>query len=179
MTRTAFNAALTGVITVLAMGCADEMPRDVQEATTPAAQTAPSDTPPDTVIDEFAREPDPLPPGGYVDWIEDIRRELPRVLDEASADRGNALDVLRQLYLVRLEPLRSHFGEGGSMVVSDAMARAVTLADEQFQELMRQLANADVPDALLRERATALVSSLEQVHAEGTAAGLSPDAPRG
>lgn len=179
MTRTAFIAARTGVLTLLAVACADEMPRDVQEATTPAAQTAPSDMPPDTLVDEFAREPDPLPPGGYVDWIEDIRRELPRVLDEASADRGNALDVLRQLYLVRFEPLRSHFGVGGNMIVSDAMASAITSADEQFQELMRQLANADVPDRLLREGAAALISSLEQVQAEGTAAGLSPDAPRG
>jgi hypothetical protein len=174
MKKPAFIAAAGAL--ALAAACADEMPRDVQQATTPA--TPPEAMPPDTLVDEFAREPDTLPPGGYVDWIEDIRRELPRVLEEATADRGNALDALRQLYMTRIDALRLWFGEGGKTTASMAMASAITRADEQFQELMRQLADADVPVARLREGASALLSSLEQVQAEGTAAGLSPDAPR-
>jgi hypothetical protein len=176
MRRTARTAAAGALALVLA-ACADEMPRDVQQATTPPA---PPDTMArDTMVDEFARVPDQLPPGGYVAWIADIRRELPTVLREAESDRGASLYTLRQLYLERQEPLRTHFGAGGLMVVSSEMAAAVTRADEQFQEMMRQLSAPDVPAERLRESAAALLEALDEVVAAGAAAGLSPEAPRG
>lgn len=167
----------TKLLVLLAcVACADEMPRDVQEATAPADTTAVRASP---VEDDLAPGPGDLPPGGYVAWIEDMRQELPRVLEEAGEDRGEALDVLRQLYLTRQQPLNDHFGEGGRSMASSEMAQAVDRADEHFQEMMRQLVGTDVPQERLQEAATSLQQALDEVEAAGTAAGLAPTAPRG
>jgi hypothetical protein len=160
------------VLTLCAAGCADEMPRDVQEATTPPSAEAV----PDSYIDE--PEPGPLPPGGWADWIADLRSELPRVVRIAATDRGEALDAVQLLQAARQQPLREHFGEGGSAFATDALAQAVERVDVHFQELMRQLAGTDVPQERVQETLDALLQALAEVEAEGTAAGLPSHAPR-
>lgn len=164
------------LLAFVAVACADEMPRDVQEATAPVDSTT---LLADTTADDLPPSPGALPPGGYVDWIADMRQELPRILQESRDDRSEALDELRQLYFARQQPLRDHFGEGGSAFASDEMAQAITVADEHFQEFMRQLASEEAPDERLQEALTSLDQALVEVEAAGVAAGLAPDAPRG
>lgn len=164
------------LLAVTAAACADEMPRDVQEATAPVDSTL-------LLGDTTGNEPEPspgaLPPGGHADWIADMRQELPRIIEESRTDRSEALDALRQLYLTRQQPLRDHFGAGGSAFASDELAQAITTADEHFQELMRQLASEEAPDERLQEAATSLDQTLVEVEAAAVAAGLPPNAPRG
>lgn len=168
---------MLALVALGAAGCADEMPRDVREATTPPrAETVPDTTVPGD--DRFDGAVTDLPPGGYVDWLADIRQELPRVLDEAAEDRGEAVDLLQQLYIRRQQPLAQHFGQGGSAHASDAMAEAVGRLDSYFQELMRQIVEPSVPQERLRETVSELQRVLGEVEAEGTSAGLPPSAPR-
>lgn len=159
-----------------AVACADEMPRDVQEATATVDSAA---LVPDTTDDGAVLVPGDLPPGGYAAWITDIRLELPAVLEVAAEDRSNALEVLLQLYMTRQQPLSEHFGEGGRTVASVEMAQAVTLADRNFQELIRQVAAEDVTAEALFDAAMEVERALAAAEAAGTAAGLDPAAPRG
>ncbi|MEX1181951.1 MAG: hypothetical protein WEF86_01860 [Gemmatimonadota bacterium] len=164
------------LLAITAAACADEMPRDVREATAPAADTgAPA---PDTVTDPFTVPVVPLPPGGYVSWISDIRETLPSILEQAEQDRGEAQDALQQLYLARQQPLREQFGKGGEAATGDEMDAAIERVEEHFDELMRQLAEVAVPAERLEETAAELQLALTDVETAGTAAGLPPEAPR-
>lgn len=162
-------------VVLCAASCADEMPRDVQDATSPEPPAAAS---PDTVSALNDAPQIGQPPGGYVSWIEDMRAELPGILTAASQDRGDALDAAQRLYAARQQPLTDAFGEGGSAHAGDAMAEAVARADQLFRELIRQLATDEAGIDMLRETVSGLQQALTDVEVEGAAAGLPPTAPR-
>jgi hypothetical protein len=165
----------TAACTALLAGCADEMPRDVQEATTPPQQQEPVQ--PDTDLAGPA-DAGRLPPGGYTAWLEDMRQELDVIRQQAREDRSEALALLQQLYVSRHEPLQNFFGEGGSAIASDAMAQAVERAGSLLRQLMRDMAETDVSAEAIDSATRAVQQALAEVEAEGTAAGLPPDAPR-
>jgi hypothetical protein len=118
------------------------------------------------------------PPGGWLDWVTDIRTGLGSVKERAAADRGAALEIVQQLLQTRNEYLVQYFGAGGSAHAGDALEQAISRVTMHLQELTRQLATDASTLPQIEEATTAALGALDEVETAARAAGLPPTAPR-
>jgi hypothetical protein len=169
---------LSGVIAGLLVlaACADEVPR--QEP--PAFVEAP---PPqgylgEAIAGEPAADAAATPPGGYTEWIAELRAGLLGAERLAQSERQEALREVQSLYAARHEFLQLYFAEGGAMYSGPGLADAVATSADDFRLLMRELASMEEDAAGLQQALDMARRSLDRIEAEARAAGVPPGAPR-
>ncbi|MFQ5680073.1 MAG: FTR1 family protein, partial [Gemmatimonadota bacterium] len=173
------GAASLGLLLV-ALGCgapgdgaAGHGPGSGEAAGTPRAPRA---------ADAGARAADEVipgtPPGGLVEWVEDIRtglRDLPGALQQDPPAAGQRVT---ELYLSRQEYIERYYGAGGPRQGGEALSRAVVDAESRFHDLMRIAGHQPPADSEAVARAVdALEAGLGTVLDEARAAGVPLHAP--
>lgn len=164
-------------ILLVSAGCADEIPEDVS-ARMEAARSANEAAVDSAVGADMEDLLVTAPPGGYADWIGEIRTGLDSVAPRAAIDRGEALYGLQEVYSRRFEALRRFFGAEGAAQPAPAVAAAVEDAGARIRELMRHLASSTADSAAVAAAIQASRDALTRVENAARAAGMPPSAPR-
>lgn len=166
------------VLVVLA-GCADEIPENVsQEMDAARAATAADTASPASDSLRVEQLLATAPPGGYADWVADIRAGLDSVTVDAAIDRGDAIHSAQELQARRYTYLVQFFGPEGASYAGQPLASAVEQVGAQLQELMRRLADNQSDSTAIAQSVQNVKSALAEVDNQGRAAGLPPTAPR-
>lgn len=166
------------VLLVLA-GCADEIPQNVSEEMDAARAASGADTA--ALAGDSVRVEQLLataPPGGYADWVADIRAGLDSVTVDAAIDRGDAIHSAQELQARRYDYLVQFYGPQGVSFAGEPLAAAVEQVGARLQELMRRLADNQADSTAIAQSVQAVKTALAEVDSQARAAGLPPTAPR-
>ncbi len=112
------------------------------------------------------------PPGGLVDWVEEIREGTVLLEEMALEDRGVAQRAALDLYIGRQEYLELYYGTAGREIGSPALGEAVIEAEARFHALLQLLSSDPVDTAAVRAGTAGLHEQLDVVLAEAKAANV-------
>ncbi|MFQ5689463.1 MAG: FTR1 family protein [Gemmatimonadota bacterium] len=77
------------------------------------------------------------PPGGLVEWIDDIRTGLAEVPARLRGEPGTVEKEVMGLYLSRQEFIERYYGAGGPRQGGDSLSASVLRAEQAFHDVMR------------------------------------------
>jgi hypothetical protein len=114
------------------------------------------------------------PPGGLVEWVEEIRAATSGLPELAITDPAAAQKKALDTYIGRQEYIEMYWGEGGRLTRGSELAPAVMAAEARFHELMQALPGTGGPvdGNKVRTAVVALSAQYDKVLAAATAAGV-------